>query len=337
MPSSLDLLAPKHKHGDGTALASAANCTPRLNVVRPKVLVLLAAFNGSRWIVEQVQSILDQADVDITLVISDDGSTDSTRAKLQAFADDPRVRVTSPDSPTGSAAQNFLQLIRRTPPGGYEFVALADQDDIWDSFKICRGCETLAAQQGSGYSCPVTAFWDDGRESLLRQNPSPTRSDFLFEGAGQGATFVLASEFYGRARIFLSQKNVRTDNVHFHDWLIYALSRSWNLHWCFDQKPMMRYRQHMNNDTGARTGIAGIVKRIRLIKSGWYAIQVLTMAEICAAAAPSNRVIEKWRGLLGESSRFSRRLQIARFCLAGGRRRFLDNSILVAAGILGWL
>jgi rhamnosyltransferase len=306
-------------------------------MARSKVLVLLAAFNGSSWIVEQVQSILDQADVDVCLVISDDGSTDSTRTALQAFARDPRVRVTSPVAPTGSAAQNFLQLIRRTPSDGFDFVALADQDDIWDRLKVGRGCSTLAAQGGSGYSCPVTAFWVDGRESLLRQNRSPTRSDFLFEGAGQGATFVLTSEFYHRVRTFLGLQSVRTDELHYHDWLIYALSRSWNLVWCFDQKPMMRYRQHMNNDTGARSAVAGIAKRIRLIKSGWYSRQLQSLAEVCVAAAPSNRVIVEWRRLLALSPGFSRRIQIARFCLAGGRRRLLDNAVLVLAGILGWV
>jgi rhamnosyltransferase len=335
---SLAVLTPRRSHGEGTALASPiANSAPIPNVVRPKVLVLLAAFNGSRWIAEQIQSILDQADVDISLVISDDVSTDSTRIELRAFARDRRVRITSPDAPTGSAAQNFLQLIRRTPSDGYDFVALADQDDVWDRLKVGRGCSTLTEQRGAGYSCPVTAFWDDGKESLLRQNRTQTRSDFLFEGAGQGATFVLTSEFYRRVRTFLSQQNVRTDNVHFHDWLIYALSRSWNLAWCFDRDPMMRYRQHTHNDTGARTDIAGIVKRMRLIKSGWYAKQLLTLAEICVAAAPSNRIIEEWRGLLTRSSGFSRRLQIARFCFVGGRRRYLDNAILVLAGILGWV
>jgi rhamnosyltransferase len=306
-------------------------------MARSKVLVLLAAFNGSSWIVEQVQSILDQADVDVHLVISDDGSTDSTRTALQAFARDPRVRVTSPVTPTGSAAQNFLQLIRGTPSDEYDFVALADQDDIWDRLKIGRGCSTLAAQRGSGYSCPVTAFWVDGSESLLRQNRSPTRSDFLFEGAGQGATFVLTSEFYDRVRTFLGQQNVRTDDLHYHDWLIYALSRSWNLGWCFDQKPMMRYRQHMNNDTGARSAMAGIAKRVRLIKNRWYSRQLQSLADICIVAAPSNHVIVEWRRLLARSPGFLRRLQIARFCLAGGRRRVLDNVILVAASILGWV
>jgi rhamnosyltransferase len=306
-------------------------------MARSKVLVLLAAFNGSRWIAEQVQSILDQADVDIYLVISDDGSTDTTRTELQAFAHDRRVRITSTAAPTGSAAQNFLQLIRRTPSDGYDFVALADQDDIWDRLKVGRGCSTLAAHRGSGYSCPVTAFWADGSESLLRQNRSQTRSDFLFEGAGQGATFVLTSEFYHRVRTFLGQQNVRTEDLHYHDWLIYALSRSWNLCWCFDQKPMMRYRQHMNNDTGARSAIAGIAKRIRLIKNGWYTRQLQSLAEICVAAAPSNHVIEEWQGLLARSPGFLRRLQIARFCLSGGRRRSLDNVVLVAASVMGWV
>jgi glycosyltransferase involved in cell wall biosynthesis len=54
--------------------------------MRPKVLVLLAAFNGSDWIVEQIESILGQEGVDLSLLIGDDGSTDGTLAKLEGYA-----------------------------------------------------------------------------------------------------------------------------------------------------------------------------------------------------------------------------------------------------------
>ena len=306
-------------------------------MARSKVLVLLAAFNGSRWIAEQVQTILDQVDVDIYLIISDDGSTDSTRTELQAFARDRRVRVTSTVAPTGSAAQNFLQLIRRTPSDGYDFVALADQDDTWLPDKLSRACDSLARSEASAYSAAVTAYWGNGRKRVVHQVDRPTVSDFLFEGAGQGCTFVMTADFYTRLREFFMNHISATAPVHYHDWVIYALARSWGLKWTFDQTPSMHYRQHGDNDTGARASIDGVFKRLIKIRTGWYSAQLFAVANICLAASPSNPIIKEWNDLIHRKRGVTRKYDVVKFCLKGGRRRGSDKSALLAAAIAGWI
>ena len=74
---------------------------------RPSVLVLLAAYNGERWIGEQLESILTQEEVDVRIVVRDDGSTDNTRELVSRLAQDNRVKLLHDTMPTGSAAQNF--------------------------------------------------------------------------------------------------------------------------------------------------------------------------------------------------------------------------------------
>ncbi|MDP9083124.1 MAG: glycosyltransferase [Pseudomonadota bacterium] len=304
----------------------------------PKVLVLLAAFNGSKWIVEQIESILNQAGVDLDLLVSDDGSSDDTLAKIARFAHDQRVRVISPPAPTGSAAQNFLWLIRNTSVDGYEFFAFADQDDIWLPGKLRRGCSTLTTRSADGYSCAVTAFWSDGREKTLRQVNVVTASDFMFEGAGQGCTFVLTATFYCRLRAFFLEHGTQTRSLHYHDWAIYALARSWKNEWSFDRRPMLRYRQHPGNDTGARLSLGGVTKRLRLIKGGWYLEQLRAIVQVCALAAPTDATIAEWNSLLNKPRSLTRRYRIARFFLKeGGRRRRSDNIILLGAAVLGWV
>ena len=44
----------------------------------PKVLILMATYNGRQWIEEQIESILSQNSVDISIIIRDDGSDDGT-------------------------------------------------------------------------------------------------------------------------------------------------------------------------------------------------------------------------------------------------------------------
>ncbi|HEX2494581.1 MAG TPA: glycosyltransferase, partial [Steroidobacter sp.] len=153
---------------------------------RPRVLVLLAAFNGARWIERQVRSILEQADVDVHLSIRDDGSNDDTRQLLENLRDAGRIQISYAPSASGSAAQNFFALIRATKADSFDFVAFADQDDEWCTDKLRRGCSILRESGSSGYSSSVVAVWEDGAERLLSQSHAQTRGDFLFEGAGQG-------------------------------------------------------------------------------------------------------------------------------------------------------
>lgn len=318
---------------DGCTGAAATNMDP----ARPRVLVLLATYNGSRWIREQMESILEQHGVDLGIAIRDDASTDSTRWELARFADDARVRMVAANIPSGSASRNFLTLIRESPASGFDFIAFADQDDLWNPDKLRTACQMLAASGAAGYSSATVATWENGKERLLKLSGAPTASDFLFEGAGQGCTFVLSADFYERVRRFLVNHGDLTRGVHYHDWLVYAIARSWGLRWCFDARTSMRYRQHARNDTGARGTFKGVARRLSRIRDGWYGAQLRAIADVCWAAAPANPVVLNWHVSLVQADSLRKRLAIAQFCLCGGRRRTRDNMMAVLAAFCGWI
>jgi rhamnosyltransferase len=304
----------------------------------PRILVLLAAYDGEEWIDAQIRSVLRQVSVDVQILVRDDGSSDATVAKLTKFASsEPKIRLTVADRASGSAAQNFFALIRATDAEGFDFVALCDQDDIWNDDKLHQAAEILNQTGSSGYSSAVTATWATGKTRVLRQNSSATESDFLFEGAGQGCTFVLSLPFYRRLRSFLIDHRLSTENAHFHDWATYALARTWQSPWAFDPRPTMQYRQHANNDTGARFSLPGVLKRLSLIRQGWYRTQLQAISGICSAASATDPVALRWRGILHEAAGWRRRIRIVKFCIKGGRRRSLDNFILILAALAGWI
>lgn len=307
-------------------------------MMRPRVLVLLAARNGEKWIVEQVESILSQVGVDVRIVISDDHSSDRTRQKIAELTCDSRISVVTPSIATGSAAQNFMWLICNVADHEFEYLALADQDDIWHAEKLLRGVLHLERHGAAGYSCAVTAFWADGRNSeTLTQSPNTTKLDFMFEGAGQGCTFVLKSDFFRRMQDFCRSHASQIKELHYHDWAIYALSRSWRLTWSFDKQAMVRYRQHDQNDTGARSSRDGVNKRVRLIKSGWYRRQMISIAAMCAIAAPNDRRIARWNLLVAQAPGVGRQIRMAGICIVSGRRRALDRLILTLAVLTGYV
>jgi rhamnosyltransferase len=302
-----------------------------------RVLILLAAYNGAPWIGEQIQSILRQTHVRGHLVIQDDGSSDSTESVAAEFAaSDCRIQVIRSCTTSGSASQNFFALIRTHDAAGYDFIALSDQDDVWNRDKLHNAITILTSRRSAGYSSSVTAFWPNQRTRKLRQRSAVTESDFLFEGAGQGCTFVLSKPFYTDLRIFLRAHEGLTRGLHFHDWTVYALARSWGLTWSFDPRSSMRYRQHKHNDTGARTSASGVFMRLSRIRSGWYEQQLLGISAICRAATSSS-VIERWHTLLRAEKSLHRRLLIAKFLIRGGRRKKLDNAILLFSALIGWI
>ena len=297
----------------------------------------MAACNGDEWIEQQIRTILGQNAVDVHIVISDDLSADRTLDVISVFHSTGRVSVISPELPTGSAAQNFLFLIRETDAKNYSFIAFSDQDDIWLPDKLTRACAILIERGADIYSCATTAFWINGRERLLAQAASATESDFFFEGAGQGCTYVLTKAFYDKARAFILQNGELTERLHYHDWMFYALSRSWRLKWTYDSCPMLLYRQHEKNDTGAKTTLKGIRRRLTRIRSGWYAEQVREIARVCAKAAPCDARIVSWCRIISQPRSVARWLGILKICIAGGRRRHSDYLMLFVASASGWL
>lgn len=314
-------------HGAGQSIAST----------RPRVLVLLAAYNGEAWIASQLESILAQDGVDAHICIRDDGSVDGTVREIARFGTEQRINLSHDCRATGSAAQNFLALIRDNAAADFDFVAFADQDDIWHRGKLQRACDMLRAAASAGYSGATVATWPDGTTAVLRQATMSTAADFLFEGAGQGCTFVLRADFYQRVRQFALAHQSLTRALHYHDWMVYALARVWGYRWTFDSLPLTSYRQHDGNDTGARVAFAGLRKRFVLIRQRWYRSQIAAITAVCAEAAPANSVVARWNPLFHSAEGWRRRSSVAAFCLRHGRRKKRDNMMVVFAALAGWI
>lgn len=304
----------------------------------PAGVVLMATYNGRAHVIDQVNSVLSQHHVQLRLIVGDDNSADNTVELLKHLDAGDHVRIVQYPEPSGGAGQNFLRLIRDADIADVDFVAFCDQDDVWGPNKLSRAIAMLDSQCADGYSSSVTAFWPDGRELVLSQNSNQTDLDFLFEGAGQGCTFVLRGEFARQVQRFALEHRALLGAIHYHDWLVYAVSRTLGKRWAFDPEPSMRYRQHDGNDTGARGAFAGARKRIALISNGWYANQVRQLIAAVSALDATNVAIPPdfctiWRRPQG----LRRRAQLARVLFKRGRRRSSDRAVLAVAALLGWL
>lgn len=248
-------------------------------VEEPKVAVLLAAFNGMHWIAEQLDSILIQHAVDVTLYISIDPSTDGTENWCAAFASKhSNVTVLPCAGRFGGASRNFFRLIRDVGIEQYDFIALADQDDIWYPDKLQRAIESLGRHRADAYSSNVTAFWPEGRTVLLDKAQPQVKWDYLFEAAGPGCTYVLSKQLARSLKAAIFENWQLIQKVSLHDWYFYAFARSQGYRWHIDPVPSMLYRQHERNQVGANTGLNALIARYKTIHDGWWFHQVQLIA-----------------------------------------------------------
>lgn len=311
-----------------------------------RVNVLLATFNGEKWLPAQLESILRQQGVAVSVVVSDDGSTDGTLDQIVAMRTG-GLNVRFIDSPLqgGTAGRNFFRLIMAVDDVAFDYVALADQDDIWFEDKLSRGVSMLISSGADGYSAAALAVWPDGRTKLLPQSPHQRPADFLFEGAGQGCTYILRREAFLHLRRLLVENADRLGDIHYHDWTLYALSRMSGQRWIFDPRPSINYRQHEGNDTGARSGLSALRTRLSLIRSGWYGRQITAVANLCSAlpVADVDQIASRavaeflWLRREAENRRPVTKLNLARWVFINGRRRLSDRIMLGTAALMGYL
>ena len=125
-----------------------------------KVEVLLATYNGARYLREQIDSILGQDYANLVVLAWDDGSTDGTQAILEEYAMrfPGRVQVCAGGEATGHPKLNFLRLMQASTA---EYVCFADQDDVWLPHKVSL---TMAAMRRMetryGAQAPLLVFTD---------------------------------------------------------------------------------------------------------------------------------------------------------------------------------
>ena len=247
----------------------------------PSVAVLLAAYNGMEWIEEQVSSILSQKSISIEIFISVDLSNDKTHEWCQGLAGkNAHVKVLPYGEKFGGAAKNFFRLIRDVDFSCFDYVALSDQDDIWDGSKLHHAIRTIEQDSLDGYSSDVIAFWSNGREKLVKKSFPQKKFDYFFEAAGPGCTYVLKQQPTQKFKKFLIKNWENINCIESHDWLIYAFFRSRGMSWCIDSEPLMLYRQHESNQVGSNFGFLAYLKRIKMIKSGWDRSEVRKISEI---------------------------------------------------------
>lgn len=258
-----------------------------------KALVLLAAYNGEIFMAQQLQTILNQTHKPDKILINVDLSTDKTVSIAKDYAAKfPEIKILSTNKRFGSSASNFFDLLSNADLSDVDYIALADQDDLWNDDKLEKAIQKL--EQGyDGYSSNVEAFWACGKRKVLIKNQPQQKFDYLFESAGPGCTFVMTKNLAAELQTFLKNNQGEISQMrHYHDWLIYAFARRCHYKWFIDSYAGMQYRQHELNDFGAHVGFSGFYVRLKRVLLGEGFDQALRLVRMLKLE--KDPFVQKW-------------------------------------------
>ncbi len=111
----------------------------------PKISVLMSVFNGERYLIKAIDSILNQTFKDFEFIIIDDGSTDNTIETLNTFLIDHRISLIAQDN-SGPAAARNVGLEKATG----EYLAFLDSDDYWMPDKLVQQLNFIDSHKECG-------------------------------------------------------------------------------------------------------------------------------------------------------------------------------------------
>ncbi len=235
--------------------------------------ILLAAYNGERYIGEQIESILGQTYQDWFLYIKDDCSTDGTLNIALKYEKkySEKIRVIRAQKPSGSARNNFFSMIGLA---GSSYIMTCDQDDVWLPDKIETTYRAMKEAESKDSHVPVLVHTDlkvtdDDLNiispSLFKMQDLDCRRDrlnnLLTQNIVTGCTVMINRSLAEYI------KQVPRQAV-MHDWWM-ALIASALGKIVFIDKSTVLYRQHKGNQVGAKNvkSLEYILKRINSVES----------------------------------------------------------------------
>lgn len=262
---------------------------------KTRTAVLLCSYNGSQYIRQQIDSIINQTETEWTVFVSDDGSTDGTLDILKYYQEKlGRERFVIIDGPGKGFAWNFISLLEKCGDA-FDYYAFSDQDDEWMPDKLSRSISVL-----SGYKHNVPSVYC-GRTSLVDENghhlgesplfsKPPSFKNALIQSIAGGNTMILNRA--GRNIINKTPIDVRITS---HDWWIYIVITAIGGNIFYDTKPSINYRQHTNNIVGSNLGWLARFKRISGLMDGhfkmWIDSNIYALNKADVNITPENRFI----------------------------------------------
>ena len=247
--------------------SQAHTASPSSQTADCAVLVLLPVYNGSRFLAQQIESVLTQVGVRVFLLCRDDGSSDASADLLRDLSSRWPGRIWLIEDAEGNlgASGNFSRLMHAAlsfdVPAPWNhgacYIALSDQDDLWHADKLAtavaeiRRLEQRHPGQPALVHSDLRVIAEDGQEiapSMARyQGLQTQRSGFaaqLLSNTLTGCTSLMN-------RALLERGLPVPAEAIMHDWWLSLVASALGCRSYLDL-PLIDYRQHASNAIGAK-------------------------------------------------------------------------------------
>jgi len=281
-----------------------------------KIAILMATYNGEKYICQQIDSILSQTCTDWELYIHDDGSTDNTIAVVESYVEKYPDKIHLIDGKsTGGAKYNFFYMFGQVEAPYY---MTCDQDDVWLDKKIeLTYDKMLAIEDKADVPCLVytelrvvdselNTIADTMSEYQSLDCHKRTINQFILQNSVTGCTMMI-----NRA---LRDKMLRItdiDNTIMHDWWAALVAAQFGKTAFIDEATIL-YRQHGDNSLGA----LGINKLSYIVRRVWQKNQIQESLRLGRLQArefaktynlPADSLAVRYAALEGKSRRVRQR------------------------------
>lgn len=222
-------------------------------IICDKLAILLATYNGEKYLKEQLNSLLNQTFMDWVAYIHDDGSSDGTLQIIDEYCRlYPSHFVFLQGKPCGGAKNNFYYLLKEVSAPLYMF---CDQDDVWLPQKIEKSIETIKTMNcnratlvfgnlkivDSNLDVIHESMWDYYKFDLVNLNPEK----IILRNVVTGCTILINNKLRD---LMIQFKNI--ENTPMHDkWGALIAIKFGEIK--YYSEPLILYRQHEDNTVGA--------------------------------------------------------------------------------------
>lgn len=212
-----------------------------------KILILLSTYNGEKYLPQQIDSILNQYNVDVQILVRDDGSNDNTLYVLNSYANTEKIDIIKGDNI--GVVGSFFSLMREAVTRDFNYFAFCDQDDVWMDDKLKVAVDILSGHQHEPALYMSSFQMVD--ENLHSIPTNISRPNISVEGAFASNCATGCTMVFNKKLLELSLL-ANYDDALMHDYWMYMVCLLTDGYVYYDETPHIYYRQHGNNVIGGK-------------------------------------------------------------------------------------
>lgn len=222
-----------------------------------KILVLMATYNGEKYLREQLDSVFSQESVDISILVRDDGSSDNTCSILEEYSKEHRLTWYADQHL--NVAKGYFALMQKAAGTDFEYFAFCDQDDVWDKNKLSIAINSISEIKGPALYYSGQRLVDGDlnfiEEHELNRERSLTTRFILSDFAGCTGVF--------NRKLLNEVVSYTPDYMLMHDTWILKVCLALGGTVIVDPKAHMSYRQHGRNTVGLGRSFPAYLKQVK--------------------------------------------------------------------------